>query len=246
MITSCYDNTPLQKTLKSFADFPLSTSFKENQPRLLITSVDIAEGKTITFDSYEKAAGIRKTEYYLENNINLTRDKRNRKNKTTRSVDRKDKLITLRYDKGIELEHVMASATLPGFYDPKEIGKRKFWDGGMLSNTPLRELLQSHRDYWVNVEGREKAPDLDVYIVNVHTPTMPVKAIPDYYDGVKERTNDIIFGDKSSRYDQYTATLITDYIDFIDHLKKLAISYNKDNKEKISLNMNLENLVQKE
>ncbi len=23
-----------------------------------------------------------------------------------------------------------------------------FWDGAYLSNTPLRELIQSHRDYW--------------------------------------------------------------------------------------------------
>jgi predicted acylesterase/phospholipase RssA len=48
----------------------------------------------------------------------------------------------------------MASGTLPEFYDPKEIGGRMFWDGGLLSNTPLRELIQSHREYWVNVEKR--------------------------------------------------------------------------------------------
>lgn len=193
-----YDNTPLQRTIQNFAEFPISTAFKENQPRLLITSVDIAEGKTITFDSYEKAAGIRKTEYYLENNI--TGEKGSKKNSTIGNVH-KDKLITLRYDKGIELEQLMASGTLPGIYDPKKIGKRKFWDGGLLSNTPLRELLQSHRDYWVNVEGKEKAPDLDVYLVNVHTPKIPIEAIPKYYDEVEDRTNDIIFGDRSSRYD---------------------------------------------
>src|SRR5438874_1882849 len=70
-----YDNTPLQNTIQSFADFPISKSFKEDQPRLLITSVDIAEGKTITFDSYEKAAGIRKTEYYVESNNNISGEK---------------------------------------------------------------------------------------------------------------------------------------------------------------------------
>jgi hypothetical protein len=179
-----YDNTLLQSTIKSFADFPIATSFKEDQPRLLITSVDIAEGKTITFDSYEKAAGIRKTEYYVENNNNNNNVKgekgRNKKNKTRRTVRGTHKLMTLRYDGGIELEHVMASGTLPGFYDPKQIGKRKFWDGGILSNTPFRELLQAHHDYWINVERREKAPDLDVYIVNVHTPKIPLKMVPKY------------------------------------------------------------------
>jgi hypothetical protein len=32
---------------------------------------------------------------------------------------------------------------------------RYFWDGAYLSNTPLRELLQSHRDYWYE-EGNDK------------------------------------------------------------------------------------------
>ena len=122
----------------------------------------------------------------------------------------------------------MASGTLPGIYDPKEIGNREFWDGGILSNTPFRELLQSHRDYWVNVKGQEKAPDLDVYIVNIHTPSIPIEAVPKYYDEVQDRSNDIIFGDKSSRYDQYTSNLITDYIDFINDLKKLSsITYQR-------------------
>jgi predicted acylesterase/phospholipase RssA len=49
----------------------------------------------------------------------------------------------------------MASGTLPELYDPKEIDGHKFWNGGLLSNTPLRELLESHRDYWVNVEYSE-------------------------------------------------------------------------------------------
>ncbi len=26
--------------------------------------------------------------------------------------------------------------------------ERYFWDGAYLSNTPLRELIQAHRDYW--------------------------------------------------------------------------------------------------
>jgi len=48
---------------------------------------------------------------------------------------------------------------LPQSYDPKEIDGRKFCDGGLLSNTPLRELLQSHIKYCVNVETKDEAPD---------------------------------------------------------------------------------------
>jgi hypothetical protein len=64
----------------------------------------------------KKSASTRKKEYCLENN--LIREKENKKNKTTANIHRNDKLITLRYDKGIKLERVMASSTLLGFYDP--------------------------------------------------------------------------------------------------------------------------------
>ena len=47
----------------------------------------------------------------------------------------------------------------------------RFWDGGVLSNTPLRELIQSHQDYWKLVENiadsKMSIPDLEVYIVDV-------------------------------------------------------------------------------
>lgn len=39
--------------------------------------------------------------------------------------------------------------------------------GGILSNTPFRELLQAHRDYWKKIvlcEDQGKIPDPDVYI----------------------------------------------------------------------------------
>ena len=81
----------------------------------------------------------------------------------------------------------MASNTLPESYDPKEISGRKFWDGGLLSNTPLRELLQSHREYWINVENKDEAPDLDIYIVNVHPSRISINNLLKHYDEVKDR-----------------------------------------------------------
>ena len=46
----------------------------------------------------------------------------------------------------------------------------RFWDGGVLSNTPLRELIQSHQDYWKsveNIDSKGTIPDLEVYIIDV-------------------------------------------------------------------------------
>ena len=141
-----HSNEPLQHTIQRFADFPIATRFCEKQPRLLVFSVDVLEGETVAFDSYEKADGIRKSEYGQYNNENK----------------RYEHVIKYR---GITLDHVMASGTLPEFYDyarvptdiktengnlekvnsshnkTEKIDIRYFWDWGLLSNTPFRELL---------------------------------------------------------------------------------------------------------
>ena len=116
----------------------ISTCLDEKQPRLLVVSVDVADGKTVTFDSYYKESK------GCENSL---------------------------YDgDGIGIDHIMASGTLPEFYDYRKIGGRNFCDGGLLSNTPFRELLQAHQDYWLGIidNDKQKIPDLEVCIVNVH------------------------------------------------------------------------------
>ena len=223
---SLHRSKPLQGSITKYAKFPISTDRKNKQPRLLIFSVDVSEGTTVTFDSYPKADGSRKSEYGnydekigYENVIN--------------------------YTDGVDIIHVMASGTLPEFYDyapipTSGIAKQKnqdegcltdksdkkntryFWDGGLLSNTPLRELLEAHQEYWYDVENISKIPDLDVYIVNVHPPKIDINIIPGDHDGILDRKNDIIFGDRASHYDERMTKLITNYTNFINQVKGLV------------------------
>ena len=37
-----YDIQPLQDSIERFADFPIATKFEENEPRLLVFSIDVA------------------------------------------------------------------------------------------------------------------------------------------------------------------------------------------------------------
>jgi NTE family protein len=198
-----HDSSPLQNTIERYSKdennkekLTIATSWSNREPRLLLISVDVAEGKTVAFDSYH-----------------------------TKTEDPENSLYE---GDGITIDHVMASGTIPVFYKFREIptkGGRKFCDGGILSNTPFRELLQAHRDYWKRVVGKDKdeIPDLDVYIVNVH-PSKQDK-VPTDLDGVKDRLNDITFMDRNSHYDETVADLVTDYTDLIDRLKVLAKSY---------------------
>lgn len=217
-----HDSSPLQNTIERYSKdqnnekLRIATSWDKREPRLLVISVDVAEGKTITFDSYH-------------------------------TIIEGDPKNSLYEGDGIIIDHVMASGTLPEFYKFREIptkGGRKFCDGGILSNTPFRELLQAHRDYWKRAVGEDKdeIPDLDVYIINVH----PSKQdeVPTDLDGVRDRINDITFSDRNSHYDEMVADLVTDYTELIDRLKELAKSHftNRDESDAIFQN-EFENLL---
>lgn len=65
---------------------------------------------------------------------------------------------------------------------------RYFTDGGVLSNTPFRELLSAHKEYWKDVEKVDEIPDLDVCIINVHASIVDAGKVREDYDGVKDST----------------------------------------------------------
>ena len=227
---------PLKKLIENFGKFPIGTCIDKGEPRLLVTAVDIAEGITVTFDSYKKSDGKRKTVY--------SPGEKYRHIKNSKYFDRKEddsNQIVIEYDEGIRIDHIMASGTLPDFYDPIEICKRSFWDGGILSNTPLKELLEAHRDYWVNVENQSEAPDLEVYVVNVHPSTIDAANIPKHLDEVKDRNNDIVYGDRTYN-DQYSASVVTDYTDFIKRLRDIAESHIKDSTDREAFKNEFESL----
>jgi len=234
----------LRKSIERFAKFPIATSFEKGEPRLLVISVDSAEGTTVTFDSYEDEQGRRETEY---------------------GDSLLGKSIIIKYNEGIGIKHLMASSTLPEVYAYEEIEGRKFWDGGLISNTPIRELLEAHKKFWEkrigsqNLENSSKKmrgkliveddsneykksqeqiqriPDLELYIVNVFNPKENVSNIggdivPQDFDGVKDRHIDIKFSDG---YDAKTDGLITDYVNLIERLISLG-----DNDEAIKEKIN--------
>jgi NTE family protein len=240
-----YDNQPLRNSIEKFAKFPIATSYEKGEPRLLVISVDAAEGTTVTFDSYEKEQGRRETEY---------------------GDSVLGKPVIIKYNEGIGIKHLMASSTLPEVYTYEEIEGRRFWDGGVLSNTPIRELLEAHKRFWEkrigsqNLENSfrkmrskvviddsneykksqeqqmQRIPDLELYIVNVFDPKEidtnigGGNIVPQDFDGVKDRHMDIKYSDG---YDAKTDGLITDYVNLIERLISLG-----DNDDAVKENIN--------
>jgi hypothetical protein len=104
---------------------------------------------------------------------------------------------------------------------PEDKGRpRPFMDGFYLSNTPLREVLQAHRDYWYKVKGyNENIPSLDIFIGDLY-PTKE-KGTPEDPDSINNRVQNILYHDKS-KYDEKVAVMISDYIYIIRALIKIA------------------------
>ncbi|MGD9532225.1 MAG: patatin-like phospholipase family protein [Candidatus Nitrosocosmicus sp.] len=167
---------------------------------------------------------------------------------------------------GIDNDILMASCLFPyskhhtSLYDLVSKEQRTFWDGAFLSNTPLRELLQKHKDFWTSyfkandidydrtgedeseiyqkqMLGRSssipKIPDLEVFIVNLY-PALEAKdePIPKDKDKIEDRMNDIRFHDRS-KYDEKVAHLVTDYVDLSRRLIKLAKETGRVSKEQL-------------
>jgi NTE family protein len=234
-----YDNSRLKETINRSIKFPIGTSKLNEEPRLLAISVDVEEGETVTFDSYvkDKETNTRISEY----GDYEPADNNGKKKGTYERI--------IKYDKGIMAEHIMASASVPEHYDytlvPKEYDYTmteeeksidiqgndlkkysRFWDGGVLSNTPLRELIQSHQDYWTLVEKKRNGssnasiPNLDVYIVDVW-PSLNNYPVPSDLDGIRDRKNDLTYQDKTP-YDEKVANIVSDYYNLTKDLIHLA------------------------
>jgi len=226
-----FDNEPLKKSLERFVKFPIATRQEDNQPRLILTAVDVAEGSPVVFDSYSKKDGTRKTEYgrYIIDK-KFSRDD-DVENTTDEEVGFEH---VIRYDKGITADHVIASAAVPVSYDyvkldaesyDPQTGKygkniRHFWDGGLLSNTPLLQLITSQRQYWYGVRGiKGILPKLTILIINLHPASSGI--IPWDRDGVESRNMDIMFADRSKN-DENAILLLSDLVDLTKKVLKIA------------------------
>ena len=205
----------IKRTLEQFAHFPINTSIEEKQPRLLLVTVDVKTGDAVTFDSY-----VKKAKYHDDRNTVYNHD-------------------------GIRVEHALASGAFPDFFDypkfkvnMKDAGnniiheEHIFWDGGFRSNTPLRELVQVHRDYWLSIarkkhkaeqdyEYENDVPDLEVYIADLWPSELKEEPISFDRDFTQDRQWDLILGDKTD-YDEQVSNVVTDYIDLARRLKNLA------------------------
>lgn len=165
-----------------------------------------------------------------------------------------DETHVIRYN-GIGQQELMSSCLFPyslshsRYYDYVTKTQRVMWDGAFLNNTPLREVLQHHREFWLNYykenevkiqfsedqkaedwNSLARPPNLEVYIVNLYPAIEQANEEPRDKDLIEDRMNDIRFCDRT-KYDQKISEVISDYIMLTRNLIDLAKKKQATDKE---------------
>jgi NTE family protein len=241
-----YDFSPLEGILKEYINqFPIQTSFDRGEPRLLLVGIDVEDCTTaVTFDSYQKF----KPPAVKNKSVTWKSPEVDSQQWYSEYGDENNKHIV--FHKGIDLDQVLAGCLFPyasrhtTMQDEVSGTIRTYWDGAFLSNTPLRELIQHHKDFWLGyfaengiaydelgiekdddqsskyqTNERKKVPSLDVYIVNLYPSIEKGSGPPKDNDLIDDRINDIRFHDKT-KYDEKVAHMTSDYIDMARELIK--------------------------
>jgi NTE family protein len=109
----------------------------------------------------------------------------------------------------IASKHILATSAYPLYNFPwVEIGDGVYaWDGGLLSNTPLREVIDA-------------SPVKDKRISIVENYPKRVNALPRNLSEVYHRARDIIFSDKTE-HNVTMSKVITRYLEYIEELYQL-------------------------
>ena len=109
----------------------------------------------------------------------------------------------------ITSKHILATSAYPLYYFPwVEVEKGTYcWDGGLLSNTPLREVIDA-------------SPILDKEIFLVENYPKNIDTLPENLFETFHRARDIIFSDKTL-HNVRMSKVITQYLRFIDELYQI-------------------------
>lgn len=110
----------------------------------------------------------------------------------------------------ITAKHVLATSAYPLYFFPwVEIEKGLYcWDGGLLSNTPLREVIDA-------------SPVVDKKVIVVENYPKTIESLPKNIPEVMHRARDIIFSDKTL-HNVRMSKVISRYLRFIDELYQVV------------------------
>ncbi len=112
-------------------------------------------------------------------------------------------------DKGLSLDHIVASGSLPPSFPMTVIGGKYYWDGGLFDNTPLGAVLER----FDKTPGAERT----IYVVNLFPNTAP---LPSSMRQVTVRTQNLQFANRT-RQDVKMMRRIDEVTELMEALENL-------------------------
>jgi NTE family protein len=144
-----------------------------------------------------------------------------------------DPLLFDSFKMQIQLKHLLASVGYPNYgFSWVEVENGVYgWDGSLLSNTPMREvILQSPYN------------DKNIFIVENHSKT--IKELPLDMTEVQARIKDILYGDKTRSFRQISK-LITRQLELIEQMYQQLDFSKMDSKKSENIKKEYQQLVSK-
>ncbi len=191
--TYIYDNTPLEKTLEKYIDFKkLSPDARQN--------------------------------YTNNKNKNNNKDNTTRLIITAVDVLSAEPLIFDSYKIQIQMKHLLATIGYPQYGFPWiEVNDGMYaWDGSLLSNTPIREVMMA-------------SPSNDKNIFIVENYPKKIDNLPSNMTEVQSRAKDIMFTDKDQSF-RRMSRLLTKHINLIETLYNIFKEYDNSKLDKDIIN----------
>ena len=191
--TYIYDNTPLAKTLEKYIDFKkLSPDARQN--------------------------------YINNKNKNHNKDNNTRLIITAVDVLSAEPIIFDSYKTQIRMKHLLATIGYPQYGFPWiEVNDGMYaWDGSLLSNTPIREVMTA-----------SPSNDKNIYIVENYP--KKIDNLPSNMTEVQSRAKDIMFTDNDQSL-RRMSRLLTKHINLIETLYNIFKEYDHSKLDKDIIN----------
>ena len=127
-------------------------------------------------------------------------------------TDKDPNVRKLETDERVEIRprHILASASLAPAFPWTEIDGRKYWDGGLVDNTPLGDAIDAFSD----------RPEVDRLLVVMNM--YPLRArLPRNLPEVQDRVHELGYGNRM-RQDGATAKRVNDLVATVEALAALV------------------------
>lgn len=166
------------------------SKLNNDETQVVVTATNVRSGKLVRFGNTTSINALSKRKHPLDNHDRM------------------------------QVEHILASGSLPPGFPMTVIDGEHYWDGGILSNTPLSEAINCLE----SCDGGSQEVERELIFVEL---CPPQGKVPRSIQDVMGRFLDLIFASKMD-LDKKLFEKINSYIDLADDLKLLMDAINAD------------------